>query len=336
MKNKLIVDQADDFFQFLVDELGFFSENNGRESISKVSDEFGQGFFSRIILRKGIEIYIADLLLKKRLRINYRMNRSLIEVCSCLAGYINHHEENLSQTSCFNAGQMGFFLQDNREGWVEYPVGVRCELISVGVVASRLLKSFSFHDSLKFTVNDLFDISSQNLNHLIHPQKINPVLLIPFHQIKKCSFRGVTKLMYLESRALEVLSLAFEMEIFTNKQNYNFKKIRESDKKRIHEVKELMAENMINPLTINQLARKVGINTFKLKTGFKQLYGTTIFGYLRDLRLEKARTLLENREMNISQIANEVGYANPSHFTAAFRKKFGCNPSTLRFFNNFR
>lgn len=328
MEEKLDIAKSADIHQTLVNKYGFVLENYGRESTCKVSKDYGQGYFRRIYLREGLEIRLTDLLLTKKLRLNYKKNRFPMEVCYYLSGYITQHEKSFSENIFCNQGQMQISLQENREGWLDYPVGVKCEIISV-CATSSFLKSFSVKDVFK-------NINCEKNHDLSHPQKINPALIIPFNQIKKCSFLGLSRLMYLESRALEILSLTSEMEILTNKCNNKYLKIRESDKQRIREVKELMAENMINPLTINQLGRKVGINTFKLKTGFKQLYGTTIFGYLRDLRLEKARTLLEDREMNISQIANEVGYANPSHFTAAFKKKFGCNPSALRCFNNFR
>lgn len=83
---------------------------------------------------------------------------------------------------------------------------------------------------------------------------------------------------------------------------------------------------MDDPPSLLALARQVGLNDFKLKRGFRQVFGTTAFGYLHDQRMERARQLLEERRFNVTEVACTVGYANPSHFAAAFKRKFGVNP----------
>ena len=328
MGKKKIIGNANDYYQFLVDELNLVTVNSSHEHIYRVSEKYGQGYLNRICLREGIEICITDLLLKKRIRIYYRMGKSPFEVCYCLSGYIYHHENDLGHIAYFGKGQMGVYLKENVEGWVEYPEGVKCKFVSVYAYPS-FIKSFSSYQDIGYESNNL-DVSNEKIHHLMSPQQIKPVLMLPFNQIENCTFEGLTRLIYLESRAMEVLSLTLEMEILSERQSNNYLHLKSSDRDSINQAKELMAENMVDPLTINQLAKKVGINTFKLKNGFKQLYGTTIFGYLRDIRLARARVLLEDKELNISEIANAVGYSNPSHFSVAFRKKYGCNPSELR------
>ncbi|MEM1369543.1 MAG: AraC family transcriptional regulator, partial [Cyanobacteria bacterium P01_H01_bin.15] len=79
-----------------------------------------------------------------------------------------------------------------------------------------------------------------------------------------------------------------------------------------------------------ELARLAGINDCKLKLGFRQVFGTTVFGYLHDCRMERSRQLLDAGEMTVAEAAQSVGYVNRSHFAIAFRKKFGLNPSIYR------
>lgn len=74
----------------------------------------------------------------------------------------------------------------------------------------------------------------------------------------------------------------------------------------------------------------VGTNELKLKQGFRALFGTTVFGYLRRHRMERARQLLLHREVSVTEAAGLVGYACPSRFAAAFRRQFGTRPSALR------
>lgn len=86
---------------------------------------------------------------------------------------------------------------------------------------------------------------------------------------------------------------------------------------------------MEDPPAISALAKRAGINEFKLKHGFKRIFGRTIFGYLREYRLETAKALIEKRDMNVAEIALEVGYGNPAHFAQAFRLQYGINPGQL-------
>jgi AraC-like DNA-binding protein len=74
----------------------------------------------------------------------------------------------------------------------------------------------------------------------------------------------------------------------------------------------------------------VGLNDFKLKRGFRQVFDTTVFGYVRALRMEKARALLELGRLNVTQVASATGYSCFGHFSAAFKKRFGILPSDFK------
>jgi AraC-like DNA-binding protein len=94
--------------------------------------------------------------------------------------------------------------------------------------------------------------------------------------------------------------------------------------------REYLISHMETPPGLSELARIIGINEYKLKRGFKEMFGNTVFGYLSDLRLEMAKNeLLENRN-TASTIASELGYSSVQHFSNAFKKKFGYAPSKLK------
>ncbi|MGF1540836.1 MAG: helix-turn-helix transcriptional regulator [Pleurocapsa sp.] len=91
-----------------------------------------------------------------------------------------------------------------------------------------------------------------------------------------------------------------------------------------------MVNNLDNPPSLSSLARQVNLNEFSLKQGFKQVFDTTVFRYLHQHRLEMARQLLVNSDLNIQIISQQVGFANRSYFAQAFRQKFGVNPKQYR------
>jgi AraC-like DNA-binding protein len=83
---------------------------------------------------------------------------------------------------------------------------------------------------------------------------------------------------------------------------------------------------MAEPPSLQELANEIGLNIKKLKEGFKQIYGDTVFSFLFDYKMEYSRRLLETNQYNVNEVGVKVGYSTASHFIAAFKKKFGTTP----------
>ena len=110
--------------------------------------------------------------------------------------------------------------------------------------------------------------------------------------------------------------------------------IKRSDVYKLEQARRLIGENLQSPCTLIELAHRVGLNDFKLKKGFREQYGTTVFGYLAELRMEKAKKMLSSARYTVAEVAHAVGYKNAHHFTAAFKKKFGELPSRRKRFHS--
>jgi AraC-like DNA-binding protein len=83
---------------------------------------------------------------------------------------------------------------------------------------------------------------------------------------------------------------------------------------------------MAEPPSLQELADEIGLSLKKLKEGFKQIYGDSVFSFLFDYKLEVARKLLEGGDDNVNEVGLKVGYSTSSHFIAAFKKKYGTTP----------
>lgn len=75
-----------------------------------------------------------------------------------------------------------------------------------------------------------------------------------------------------------------------------------------------------------ELARQVGLNRNSLQEGFRAAFGTTVFGYVRDRRMAMARVMIEEQGLGAAEAGYKVGFASPSAFSAAYRRKFGRPP----------
>jgi transcriptional regulator GlxA family with amidase domain len=98
----------------------------------------------------------------------------------------------------------------------------------------------------------------------------------------------------------------------------------------IFEAEKILATNPARQLTITALALEVGINSFKLRVGFKQLFKTTIHQYRLDLRLSLAKQLLNETDLTINEIAFKTGFESRDGFGRCFRRKFHESPREWR------
>jgi len=102
------------------------------------------------------------------------------------------------------------------------------------------------------------------------------------------------------------------------------------ERDKISQARKFLSDNLQNPPTIPVLAKMVGINECYLKKGFKDMYETTISGFIQEQRIQKAKLLLSTTQQSITEIAEEVGFSNSSNFTNAFKNFTGVLPSSIR------
>jgi len=164
-------------------------------------------------------------------------------------------------------------------------------------------------------------------NMPITPDMMNVVQYIMSHNYEEDGGEKLKKI-GLQAKVLELLLLALQHMAFIKQLPQNA--LRELDMQKIHEARAHLIRNLEHPSSLNDLAQHVGINVFKLKQGFKQVYGTTVFGILQEERMKRAQQLLETTSMLIHEVALQTGYKNLSNFTAAFKKRFGYPPSSLK------
>ena len=141
-----------------------------------------------------------------------------------------------------------------------------------------------------------------------------------------CRFQGLTRYLYIESKMMELFVLQME-QLHTHQALHPGEKWRPADKDKLISVKEFIDEHYLDPLTLKEIASTFGLNEFKLKKGYKHFFQATVFGHIHHLRMQKAKQLLQEKEMNVSETAYFIGYNNVSSFSAEFKKRFGYNPS---------
>lgn len=150
-------------------------------------------------------------------------------------------------------------------------------------------------------------------------------------EMQNCPFRGLTRSLAMEARCIDLLvELIEQMERPQEARAGNVRILGKDELGRIHEAAAYLALTLSQPPGLAELARRFHLSESKLKAGFHQVYGTTTFGYLRRLRMEEARRLLESGSLTILEAAHSIGINNPSHFAALFKEHFGMNPKQFQ------
>lgn len=147
--------------------------------------------------------------------------------------------------------------------------------------------------------------------------------------LRHCAFEGAARDYFLEAKVVELLMMALyeAADKVTPKQIMMLKK---RDQEMLASARNLLLENIDEHISTLELARRIGMNDFKLKRGFKQLFGTTIFEFVTAARMEEAKRLLRETDLPIKSIAAGAGYKNMSNFIAAFKRRNGVPPGDFK------
>lgn len=160
---------------------------------------------------------------------------------------------------------------------------------------------------------------------------ITSKMYMVIQQIMNCNLKSTFRKLFIESKILELLMLQME-QIQSYKTPFKKnEKITASSIDKMYYAKELISQKIDNPLSLSELSTILNTNECTLKKDFKATFNTTVFGYIKELKMKKAKSILLDSNYTISEVSDMIGYKNPQHFTTAFKKYYGFVPSKLRF-----
>ena len=207
--------------------------------------------------------------------------------------------------------------------------GPDCSLAFEDMPVSYCIE-FTFHnDYLKafsaggnFGINDFPD-------SMPHEICCNTQMIL--HDIINCKHAGSFRNIFLESKALSLL-LCFQKCNEANQTDCGSCKFltKPIEREKIIKAKEIILNNLHCPLTIPKLSLQIGINQCYLKKGFKEIYGMTVYDYVQEQRMLKAKLLLKQNKYSVSQVAEQIGYSSAGNFSNAFKRYAGVFPSELQ------
>ncbi|RZL66772.1 MULTISPECIES: helix-turn-helix transcriptional regulator [Pedobacter] len=153
---------------------------------------------------------------------------------------------------------------------------------------------------------------------------VEPEMELLLQSIINSKYVGRANRLFIESKIFELIIHYIDQR---NKPA-NFL-IKRDDVEKILLAKQMVEADIQKPKSLVELSRKVGINDYKLKKGFKEITGYTVFGYLYKIRMEQAYHYLSQEKKSVNEVSYLVGYKNPQHFIYAFKKLYKVLPGSL-------
>jgi AraC-like DNA-binding protein len=206
------------------------------------------------------------------------------------------------------------------------PLPIDLKLSNYSSVVSLVISIKKFHGLFSEDADHIHFLSPENNTKKYYDTRnITPAMSVVLSQILEAKIHESIKPLYFKGKVYELLSLFFNKNEDTDVEQCPFL-VDEENVRKIRKAKEIILNQMTEPPTLHGLATEIGLNVKKLKEGFKQIYGDTVFGYLLDFKMNEARSMLDTKQYNINEISIKLGYSTSSHFISAFKKKFGTTP----------
>jgi len=248
------------------------------------------------------------------------VDASLIQFHFCFRGSATFHFNQRTYSLTLLDEHVLLLYNPQRDLPMELDVTPNSQLVTV------LISIKKFHSLFSQEANQIPFLSDENSNKKYYKDHIiTPSMAVALSQILQHQPNALMSRLYLKGKVYELLSLYFNPAEATDIAECPFL-VDEENVRKIRNAKKIMLDHMINPPSLQELADEIGLSLKKLKEGFKQLYGSTVYQFVLDHKMNHARQLLGAGSYNVNEVALQLGYSNSSHFIEAFKKKFGTTP----------
>lgn len=310
-------------FAEYIQSISEVEEVNDRGALFSIKSEYGSGTASFINNSGYIFLAMVHICLNHDVCIKYQRRPTYFEMAYCLHGTVYF------DCPCKNVRALhkddilvckGDISKENTSGVMRFPKGENLHLVSCSFdreIYCQYHKAIGCELWGRFLWAD--DVKKGRVLITDSMPHIKLLLLQIFEtDIPNDSLRNL----FVKSKVIEVLTQIAASD-YGNKKDI---KLSIEEKNKIKRVPELMMFNSSEPYTINLLAEELGMKVFRLKKGFKLLYGDTIYSYYKKLKLQQAAHLLQTTNKTVLNVALDVGYQSQSQFGVSFKKFYGLTP----------
>jgi AraC-like DNA-binding protein len=290
--------------------------NNDNSTLENVA----KGAFDETKVDEGFIILLNKNESDKLQYIEREIDSDFIQFHFCLKGSIKFN---------FNSGRYVLDILEENSLLLYNPqreLPINLEISPKSWLITVLISIKKFHGLFSQEADYITFLSNDNRDKKYYKDgKISPSMAIVLNQLINYNLNRSIKNLYFKGKAYEILSLYFNRNEDADIEQCPFL-VDESNVIKIREAKDIIISRMVEPPTLQELSEEIGLSLKKLKEGFKQIYGDSVYSFLFEYKMEVARKLLESGNYNVSEVGLKVGYSTASHFIAAFKKKYRTTP----------
>ncbi len=283
------------------------------------------GWYKELLL-DSFKIGYGTLKVTNTFFLDFDFEGESIESNFVLEGQTQTSVNSSKQDLLFKANEHNLYYSINAKGKMEVlsPKNFSLEINFSPNYFMTYLPEDNFFDTFKKLIENKQSGLISTINY-----PITPKMIFLINEIINCKWKGSFRKMFLESKVLELLLEQTHQILHYSTSNVNRKQEFNTVLDKLHAAKDYLHSNFKSPLSLKAIAREIGTNEFTLKKGFKSIFGTTVFSYLHDIKMNEAHKMLLEKKCSVKEVSDYIGYKNAHHFTAAFKKKYGMKPSEL-------
>ncbi len=289
--------------------MALMSEKN----IARGSEQF-------IEIEEGISILSIKNDSEHQECITHHISADFIQFHFCVKGEIKFN---------FNEGRYALNIKEDSSLLLYNPerdLPINLEAMSESWSVSILISIKKLHTLFSAEANYIDFLTEDNRDKKFYKEvMVSPAMAVILSQMLNFNLHPSVRKIYLKGKVYELIGLYFNRPAEADIEQCPFLDD-EDNVKKIKLAKTIILQRMTEPPTLQQLADEVGLSLKKLKEGFKEIYGDTVFSFLFDYKMDYARKLLEKGQHNVNEVGLSIGYSTASHFISAFKKKFGTTP----------
>jgi len=289
----------------------------------KIPKSFGHGSLQQIPIQNGIDLFITKYSVQAPIRSHICMGKPAFEIGFCLSGMGDVDIPGITvQTGCCT------MMYRHRQHVTVIDKAQSYRLSLAIVVSPETFHDITRHEQMKMPLHLQLAANGLVDNEFIETMSIDTASMNILNQILTPEKGLEDSHIYYKSKAYELLAVC--MNRFGNKNSDQINTTEESNPERVYQAVKILTHSMENPPSLAVLSRMLNTSHVTLNQEFRHAFGTTVFGYLRRIRLDKARSLLEDGKKNVTEASLAVGYNSISTFSRAFLDQHGMTPSSCR------
>ena len=252
-----------------------------------------------------------------------KLDASYIQFHFCISGSITFNYNKGAYNLKLDEGKFLTLYNPEKHLTIDASVAKNSKVISV------LIPIVEFHKLFSSSSSDIPFFENKSLNQKHYSENlISNSILIVLNQIIKNDMDNSTRSLLYKAKIYELFSLIFKKTKEIDLDQCPFLNNDENLKK-IAKAKDVILKDIKNPPSLIELSKTIDLSLKNLKKGFKEIYGKPVYKYLFDFKMERAKQLLSNGNLNVNEVSYDLGYSSSSHFIAAFKKKIRNNSKDI-------